>query len=153
VAASGGAAADSDSSFLDEVPAETTDGRAAGEALAQKYRSGGSGGISGSRFTRRSRFPPRIALPERGAVGTLAHLLSAEEAYQRAHGSYGTLQELHRAGLLRLDVPIAATGFQRARYRFELSGGAVEFRATAAPLVAGARPFVVDQSGYIRVDE
>ena len=32
-----------DYAYLDDVPAETADGRAAGEALAQKYRSGGSG--------------------------------------------------------------------------------------------------------------
>ena len=141
------------SSFLDEVPAETTDGRATGEALAQKYRSGGSGNYSTSRFARRGRFPAQIGPPERPAVGTLAHVLSAEEAYQRANGSYGTLQELKRAGFLHLDVPFANGVFQRARYRFHVTVGGDTFRATATPLRPGPRPFVVDDSGYIRADE
>ena len=65
----------------------------------------------------------------------------------------GRSQDLQRAGLLRLDVPFADGAFQRARYRFQVTGGAGEFRATATPLTVGPRPFVVDQSGYIRVDE
>ncbi len=152
-AAPAGETAGTDTSFLDELPSEETDGRTSGDALAQKYRSGGSTGISGARFHRRSRIPPRIALPERAAVATLAHLLSAEEAYQRAHGGYATLGELQRAGLLHLDVPFTDGAFQRARYRFRLEGSSGEFKATATPLGIGPRPFLVDDSGYIRVDE
>jgi hypothetical protein len=134
-------------------PAQGTDGSTAGEALTQRDRSRGSGGFSGTRLTRRGRFPARIAFSERAAVGTLARLLAAEEAYQNANGAYGTLQDLQRAGLLRLDVPFADGAFRRARYRFQVTGGPGQFKATASPLTIGPRPFIVDQSGDIRVDE
>jgi hypothetical protein len=142
-----------DYSFLDEVPSEGPDGRASGEALAQKYRSGGSSGLSSTRFARRGRFPRNIALGERAAVATLAHILFAQEAFKRTSDRYGSLQELKGAGLLHLDVPFAAGVFQRARYRFQLSAEQGEFKVNATPLGLGGRPFVVDDSGYVTVDQ
>jgi serine/threonine-protein kinase len=144
-----------DYSFLDEIPAEGPDGRAAGEALAQKYRSGGSGaaGYPTGPLRARSRFPARVAPFERPAVATLAHLMFAQEGYRKANGRYGTLRELKSAGLLHLDVPFSEGGFERSRYRFQLSGGPEEYRVTAQPLGMGGRPFVVDESGYVRADE
>ena len=54
-----------DYSYLDDLPSEAPDGRAAGEALAQKYRSGGSGsaGYPATRFRQRPRLPPVSQCP------------------------------------------------------------------------------------------
>jgi hypothetical protein len=96
--APGAAAAGGEYAYLDELPPETPDGRAAGEALAQKYRSGGSTGYTGTRFRARPLFPPGTTLAERPAVGTLLHLHQAEEAYHRKNGRYGNPRELAEAG-------------------------------------------------------
>jgi len=143
-----------DYGFLNEIPAESTsDGRAAGEALAQKYRSGGSTGITNHRFATRSKIPRDVIPVERPAVATLLHLMFVEQQYQRQNGRYGTLHDLRSAGLLRLDVPFQNGVFERRGYRFEVRGGAGEFKARAVPLVQGGRPFVADDSGYVLVDE
>jgi hypothetical protein len=133
---------------LDEPPSEVADGRAAGEALAEKYRSGGSTGMGTTRYAARSRVPRDLAPAERPAAGTLFHLLSAEGAYHRQNGRYGSLHELHAAGFLRLDVPVGSDGFRRARYHFTVRVEADGFRAEARPLAAG-RAFYVDDNGYI----
>jgi len=137
--------------FLDEPQGQ--DGRAAGDAVAQKFRAGGSSGIGSTRFARRERFPRHIAPGERPAVGTLAQLMFAQEAFHRTSGHYGTLRELTGAGLLRLRVAFANGVFEKQSYRFELTGGGGEYRATATPLGSGTRPFVVDDNGFVRVDE
>jgi len=144
------APAGGDYSYLDELPPETPDGRAAGEALAQKYRSGGSSNYSATRFRPRAPFPPGITMPERPAVGTLLHLHQAEEAYHRKNGRYGSARELAEAGFLRLDVPVGAEGFRRARYGFRVTAGADSYRADAVPLAANGRAFMVDDSGFVR---
>jgi serine/threonine protein kinase len=150
--ASPGAAA-SEYAYLDELPPETPDGRAAGEALAQKYRAGGSTNYSTTRFRARPLFPPGTTLAERPAVGTLLHLHQAEEAFHRKNGRYGNPRELVEAGFLRLDVPASAEGFRRARYGFRVTAGADSYRADAVPLAANGRAFMVDDSGYVRLPE
>jgi hypothetical protein len=142
-----------DYSYLDELPPETPDGRAAGEALAQKYRSGGSSNYSTTRFRARAQFPPGVTMPERPAVGTLLHLHQAEEAYHRKNGRYGNARELAEAGFLRVDVAVTAEGFRRARYVFRLTAGADSYRADALPLAASGRAFMVDDSGFVRLPE
>ncbi len=142
-----------DYSYLDAPPQEgSQDGRALGDEVARKYRSGGSTGISGRRFTPRPRFPRGLAAGERPAVGTLAYLLRIEERHNKVNGRYATLQELEQAGLLRLDVPFTRGVFERKGYRFRLTANASEFTVTATPLLRG-RPFIVDDSGFVRVDD
>jgi hypothetical protein len=140
-------------SFLDEEP-PPTDGREAGEQLAGKYRSGQGGTTSGpygatARYRARPRSPERQAPLERPAVGTLRHIVNAQEAFHRRNGRYGTFTELARAQTLFLDVPHDGGSFQRAGYRFELALGGDGFKVTAMPLGPGPRPFHADDSGYI----
>jgi serine/threonine-protein kinase len=139
-----------DYSFLDEVPAESPDGRAAGEALAQKYKAGGSTGYSAARFSARPRVPRGVAMGERPAVATLLYLHSVEEAYRRRTGRYGNLRELADAGLLALDVSFDAGGFRRARYAFSLTAEGDGYRAEAQPLSPVGRALLVDDSGFVR---
>ncbi len=142
-----------DYGFLNDVGAQGPDGRELGAALAKSYESHGSSGIAGRRFSARPRVPRDVAPIERPAVATLLHLMFMEQAYQRQNSRYGNLHELKAAGLLHLDVPFAKGQFERARYRFELTGSGGEYKATATPLVQGARPFLADDNGFVRVDE
>jgi hypothetical protein len=142
-------------SFLDEEPPETTDGRAAGEQLAEKFRSNqgwnrGSTFGSTGRFKARERSPRNLPLVERPAVGTIRHLINAEEAFHKKHGRYGTVGEMATAQTLFLDVPHQGGGFQRAGYRFELTLDGDSFKVVAMPMNPGRRPFIGDDSGYIR---
>ena len=92
-------------------------------------------------------------MAERPAVGTLLHLHQAEEAYHRKNGRYGNPRELADAGLLRLDVPVSAEGFRRARYGFRVTAGADGYRAEALPVGATGRAFMVDDSGFVRLPD
>jgi eukaryotic-like serine/threonine-protein kinase len=143
-----------DYSFLNDVPTEGPDGRQLGDDAARSYRSGNSGGITNRRFSARPRVPRDLAPAERPAVGTLLHVAFAQQAYHRSNARYGTLHELKTAGLLRLDVPFQNGVFERAHYRFELTGGGggSQFKITATPLTA-ARPFYTDENGFVLVDE
>jgi hypothetical protein len=140
----------SDYSHLDEVPGEEGDGRAAGDALAQKYRSDGQSSYTTGRFKTRPNVPRGITLQERPAVATLLHLNSVEQAYHSRNGKWGTLKELRDAGLLVLDVPVDASGFRRARYAFTLTVESDGFKAEAVPQAPVGRPFVVDDTGKVR---
>jgi hypothetical protein len=143
-----------DYAFLNDVPQQGPDGRELGEALANAYRSGGSSGITNRRFSARPRVPRDVAPVERPAVATLLHLMFVQQAYQRQNGRYGTLQDLKAAGLLHLDVPFGNGQFERRQYRFLMTvGDGSEYRVTATPLSIGARPFLGDDSGFVRVDE
>jgi serine/threonine protein kinase len=146
-------AAGSDYGFLNDVPQQGPDGREVGEALANAYRSGGSSGITNRRFNARPRVPRDVAPMERPAVATLLHIMFVEQAYQRQNGRYGNLHDLKTAGLLHLDVPFANGQFERRQYRFQLTGDGAEYKVTATPLSIGARPFLADDSGFVRVDE
>ncbi len=140
-----------DFSHLDAFPGdEGGDGRAAGDALASKYRSDGQSSYTTGRFKARPNVPRGITIQERPAVATLLHLNSVEQAYHGRNGKWGTLKELHDAGLLVLDVPVDATGFKRARYAFRLTVESDGFRAEAVPQAPVGRPFVVDDTGKVR---
>ena len=140
-----------DFSHLDEVPGdEGADGRAAGDALAQKYRSDGTSSYTTGRYRARPNIPRGITLQERPAVATLVYLNSVEQAYHGSNRKWGTLRELHDAGLLVLDVPVDAAGFRRARYGFKLTVESDGFRAEAVPQAPVGRSFVVDDTGKVR---
>ena len=143
-----------DYAYLDDLPSDAPDGRAAGEALAQKYRSGSSGSSGGypaTRFRQRPRLPPGVTMPERPAVATLLYLHSAEEAYHRKGGRYGNLRELADAGLFVLDVPFDAEGFRRAKYGFRVTAETDGYRVEAVPQGPVGRAFLVDDSGFVRL--
>jgi hypothetical protein len=144
-----------DYSYLNEEPQDPAAGRAAGEDLSAKYGSGnrsGSNPHGNAQYQQRPKSPRNLMPSERPAVATLRHLMNAEEAFHKRHGRYASLAELLAANLVFLDVPIRGGGFQRFGFRFELSPeGSESFRATAMPIGAGTRPFVGDDSGYIRL--
>jgi hypothetical protein len=148
-------AADSRFRYLDEEGAGG-DGREAGDRAADAYkgRQGwqrGSGDFgTNRRFAQRPRSPRDLGLGERPAVATLRHVMDREEVYKKATGRYGTLAEMARASGFGLDVPYAATSFQRKGYRFDLTIEEDGFRITAVPAGPGPRSFVGDDSGYIR---
>jgi serine/threonine-protein kinase len=148
------AAPPADLSFLDSEP-PPPDGAEAGQRLAQSYRSqrgspSGPFGASG-RFRARERSPRNLAPAERPAVAVTRHVMNAQELYRKRSGRYGTYQELAAARLLFLDVPIQAPReFVRKGYRFELTVSAEEFRVLATPLSPVGRPFLGDDTGFIR---
>jgi hypothetical protein len=130
------------------------DGREAGEALADKFRSGQgsrtSGGFGASgRFQRRERSPRDLSPVERPAVATIRHIIDREEVFHRREGRYATFADLGRSGAF-LDVPSQNLTFQRRGYRFELSMESDGFRVVAEPTAPGPRSFVGDDSGFIR---
>jgi serine/threonine protein kinase len=140
--------------FLDEeAPAE--DGREAGSRVAEGFRgsqgssSGGSFGTS-RRFNARERSPRNLAPGERPAVATLRYLMDRQELLHQKEGRYGSLADLTRAAGMRLDVALSGNAFQRRGYRFELTLEDDGYRITAMPGGPGPRPFVGDDSGFIR---
>ena len=143
--------------YLDEEAAEGS-GREAGDRASDAYRGrqqGWSRGNPGSfgtnrRFAQRERSPRDLGPGERPAVATLRHVMDREEVYKKATGRYGTLAEMARASGFGLDVPFAATSFQRKGYRFDLTIEEDGFKITAVPGGPGPRSFVGDDSGYIR---
>jgi hypothetical protein len=143
-------------SFLDAEPEEGVDGRAAGQDLANKYSSRQGYGStqapsSGARFKQRPRSPNPQAPVERPAIATLRHVMNAQDAFHRKQSRYGTLTDMAGAQTLFLDVAFQPTTFQRAGYRFELAVEKDGYRVTAIPTSPNGRPFVGDDSGYIRV--
>jgi len=139
-----------DFSHLDQIPGEEADGRAAGDDVARRFRNEGAGSYTTKRFAARPNIPRGITIQERPAVGTLLYLNSVEQAYHSRSGKWGTLKELHDAGLLVLDAPVDAAGFKRARYAFRLTVEPDGFRAEAIPQAPIGRAFVVDDTGKVR---
>jgi hypothetical protein len=80
----------------------------------------------------------------------MRHVMTAEELFHKKNERYGTLEDLRRAKLLFLDVPIRAKEFQRRNYRFELTLETDGFKVQAVPLGAMGRPFIGDDTGFIR---
>jgi len=77
--------------------------------------------------------------------------MDRQEAYKKASGKYGTFAEMAKASGFALDVPVSATSFQRRGYRFDMSVEDDGFRITAVPAGPGPRPFLGDDTGFIRV--
>jgi serine/threonine-protein kinase len=143
--------------FLDQLPRDAPDGRAAGNALADQYRSGRGSGSSSSfgssgQYRRRPRIP-RHAPAEQPAVRALAWILSAQKAHRRRTGRYGTLDELVKAGDLPLRGERTGDGFVRQQYRFTVTAAGNTFRAEAQPLSPAGRAFYTDDSGFVLVDD
>ena len=143
--------------FLDELPQEASDGRAAGNALADQYRSGRGSGSSSSfgssgQYRRRPRIP-RHGPAEQPAVRALAWILSAQKAHLRRAGRYGTLDELVKAGDLPLRGERSGDGFVRKQYRYTVTASGDTFRAQAQPLSPEGRAFYTDDSGFVLVDD
>ena len=79
-----------DFAHLDEFPGDDGgDGRAAGDALASKYRTDGTSSYTTGKYRARPPVPRGITLPERPAVATLLYLNSVEQAYHGRNGSWG----------------------------------------------------------------
>jgi hypothetical protein len=139
--------------FLDQEPPEV-DGVEAGARAAEGYRSnsGRSSGFGTSRVLQRRELSPRPqGQQEAAAIFAVRHLINAETLYNKKNGRYGSLTELVRAGIL----PLANLGgdgntFSHRGYRFELEAAGESFRVTALPQAGGGRPFVGDESNYIR---
>ncbi len=143
--------------FLDQLPQEAPDGRAAGNALADQYRSGRGSGSSSSfgssgQYKRRPRIP-RHGPAEQPAVRGLAWILSAQKAHRRRTGRYGTLDELLKAGDLPLTARRSENGWVRQQYRFTVTAAGNTFRAKAQPLSPAGRAFYTDDSGFVLVDD
>jgi len=153
--ADGGGPQPAGRSFLDVEPDEGVDGRAAGEDLAGKYRSGqgyGAGSTrSTTRFRPRERSPRALAPVERPAVATIRHIINAQEAYHRKRNRYGSLSDMASAQSLFLDVPFQAGSFRRSGYSFEVTVESDGFQVLAMPTSPNGRPFIGDDSGFIRV--
>jgi len=139
--------------FLDSEEPLENDGRAAGEALAQRYKSdqGGSRGNTfgtTSRFARSQRNPRPNNVNELAAIKTLRYIIDNQEAFHRKNGRYGTLLDLF--GRNPLDVPHNGDSFQRRGYRYNLEVTSDGYKVTAMPVQVGPRPFTGYDSGIIR---
>jgi len=143
----------SDMAFLDNEEPLENDGRAAGEALAQRYKSD-QGGSRGNTFGTTSRFPRSQRNPrpnnvnELAAIKTLRYIIDNQEAFHRKNGRYGTLLDLF--GRNPLDVPHNGDSFQRRGYRYNLEVTGDGYKVTAMPVQVGPRPFTGYDSGIIR---
>jgi serine/threonine protein kinase len=142
-----------DMAFLDnDEPIETTDGRAAGEAVAKGYRgdrgqqSGGTFGATGQ-LNRRPRNPRPSGPAELSAIKTLRYLMDNQEAFRKKSGHYGNFVELF--GHTPFDTPHSADSFQRRGYRYGLEVASDGYKITAMPIQPGARAFRGDDSGFI----
>jgi serine/threonine protein kinase len=144
-----------DYAYLDVPQEAAPDGTEAGRRLSESYRQGGSSSpnYGGGRFRPRERQPSQLLPAERPAVAALRHAMNAQEGFHKRNGRYGTYDDLVRAQLLFLDVPVQVRAFLRKSYRFELTVESDGYRISAIPTVPGLRPFVGDDSGYIRVDQ
>jgi serine/threonine protein kinase len=152
--AQGGASPATDMAFLDsDEPIETTDGRAAGEAVSRGYtsdrgqQSGRTFGATG-RLQRRERNPRPSGPLELSAIKTLRFLMDNQEAFRKKSGHYGTFVELF--GYAPFDTAHSADAFQRRGYRYGLEVAGDAFKITAMPIQPGARPFRGDDSGVIQ---
>jgi len=147
-------AAPANPSFLDEEPPDQTSGAEAGQRLAQSYRSDQGRGSTSmgttGRFRARERSPRNLAPAERPAVAAMRHVINAQLLFHKKTGRYGNYQELSKASVLFLDVPVQPREFVRSGYRFDLALEEDGFKVVASPMGAGPRPFIGDDSEFIR---
>ena len=78
--------------------------------------------------------------------------MNAEEVHKRKTGHYGTLTDMQRSQSLVMDVQLQDRSFVRRGYRFELELESDGYKLMATPSSPGPRPFVGDDSGYIRAE-
>ena len=92
-----------------------------------------------------------IRLNIENALNSLRQLRVAEESHRvkLEHHRYGTLEDLHQAGLIDAEL---ASG-TKSGYRFELTPSETSFKLTATPIQYGSTgdwSFYLDESGVIR---
>jgi len=112
---------------------------------------GSSSGVYGGSRRVLSKVPPGVAMGERPAVATILYLIGAEEAYNTKHGRYASLKDLLEARTAMLDVAASGNTFARRNYRFRLTVEDDGFKVEAIPSGPGLRPFVGDDTGFVRV--
>ena len=112
---------------------------------------GSSAGVYGGSRRVLSKVPPGIAMGERPAVATILHLIGAEEAYNTKHGRYASLKDLLEARTAMLDVAASGNSFTRRNYKFRVVVEDDGFRIEAMPSAPGLRPFVGDDTGFVRL--
>jgi serine/threonine-protein kinase len=133
--------------MLDREP--QVDGRAAGEAAAERYRSdrgsnAGGGYGTNRRFARREKVPSDVTPPEKRAVAVLLNVLQYQALHHQRTGRYGDFKQI-------LPRQVATpTVIEHAGYRFDLTVEPNEFKVVATPQAGGLRGFVTDESGFIR---
>ena len=97
----------------------------------------------------------RRAANEGSAINALVKIHVAETGYRGRHGSFGTLEELAREGLIAPEIALG----QRTGYRFKVETSeadtehAADFAAVGVPTeypTSGRRSFFIDNSGVIR---
>jgi hypothetical protein len=133
--------------MLDREP--QVDGRAAGEAAAERYRSDrGSSGNSGygtnRRFARREKVPSDVTPPEKRAVAVLLNVLQYQALHHQRTGRYGDFKQILPRQVTTPNV------IEHAGYRFDLTVEPNEFKVVATPQAGGLRGFVTDETGFIR---
>ena len=132
--------------MLDREPPDLA-GREGGEEIASTYGQSDANRNYGTRRNLRARpkVPPGISGPERRAVFNLLNMMRFQEAYQKKTGRYGSFRDT---------LPIAVgqeNVLLNAGHKFELSVESDGFRIVATPAtMAGLRPFIGDDSGFVR---
>jgi hypothetical protein len=132
--------------MLDQEPPGLS-GREGGEEVASTYGQSESNRNYGTKRNLRARpkFPPGISVPERRAVFNLLNMMRFQEAYQKKTGHYGSFQDTLPISVAHADV------LQNAGYKFELSVERDGFKIVATPVsMSGLRPFIGDDSGFVR---
>jgi competence protein ComGC len=92
----------------------------------------------------------RLRLNQVGAESSLKLIRKAQSVYRlQNENRFGTLQELHAAGLIDAELASGTKG----GYRYDLRAAQDSYTATAVPVeydVTGSWSFYLDQSGVIR---
>jgi hypothetical protein len=91
-----------------------------------------------------------MAPVEAPAISIVRHIMNAQGLYNKKNGRYASIAELTSARILPLDVPVNGNAFERKGYRFEVEASGDGFKVLAIPKATGPRPFIGDESGYIR---
>ncbi len=166
-----GARADTETA-PDTLPPEVGDGasdyvppdvpqsdREAGSRLADAYsskqrgpwgRDSGASSGGGARFRERARVPPDLSLPERAAAGVLTQINNAEKRFQRDKGRYGTLAELHEAGLIAQRAGPGVREFVQQNYSFSVNVEDDGYTVLATPRGGGLRGLQTADHGFIQ---
>jgi serine/threonine-protein kinase len=125
------------------------DGREAGAAAAEGYRTDRGGGPNSSfgtnrRFSRREKFPRDVTAAERRGVFVLLNVVHYQALHRQKTGRYGTFQQV-----LPRQVG-SPSSFDHAGYRFDLTVESDGYKVVATPLTMGLRGFIADDTGFVR---